>query len=93
MITINNYIFYSEITDRLRGNYILKIRDENADKNYTLNYPGTKTILDVKVDLHSLTNIQVRNQMWSGWPPNIDDQTVLALSGIKYEIDKLSNSS
>lgn len=73
-----------EITDRLRGNYILKIRDENADKNYTLNYPGTKTILDVKVDLHSLTNIQVRNQMWSGWPPNIDDQTVLALSGINY---------
>ncbi|XP_017775062.1 PREDICTED: FAS-associated factor 1 isoform X2 [Nicrophorus vespilloides] len=87
LTVINNQDFSvddTEVTERLKGNYILKIRDENADKMYSLNYPGTKTILDVKSDVYSLTNIHVRNQVWSGWPPNIDDNTMLALSGINF---------
>lgn len=61
--------------------YILKILFEA--ETYSLRYQGTKTILEVKTDVYTLTNIHVRNQIWSGWPPNIDDQTMLALSGIK----------
>lgn len=73
-----------EITERLKGMYTLKITDENTNKTYNLKYEGTKTILDVKSGVYTLTDIHVRNQIWSGWPPNIDDQTMLALSGISY---------
>lgn len=67
--------------EKLTGKYTLNIKVE--DKVYNLKYPGTQTIYKVKADVYTLTNIHVRNQVWSGWPPNIDDQTMLALSGIK----------
>ncbi|XP_018334151.1 FAS-associated factor 1 [Agrilus planipennis] len=73
-----------EVTERLNGTYRLKVTDETTGKVYFLNYSGTKTILDVKTGVYTLTDIQVRNQVWSGWPPNIDDRTTLALSGINY---------
>lgn len=74
--------FYrNEVTQRLNGMYILKIIHDA--ETYNLRYQGTKTILEVKADVYTLTSIHVRNQVWSGWPPNIDDQTMLALSGIK----------
>lgn len=66
--------------------YTLKITDENTNKTYNLKYEGTKTILDVKSGVYTLTDIHVRNQIWSGWPPNIDDQTMLALSGIRCDL-------
>ncbi|KAF2904052.1 hypothetical protein ILUMI_02149 [Ignelater luminosus] len=80
----------AEVTERLKGTYMLKITDENTNKQYNLKYQGTKTILEVKTDVYTLTDIHVRNQVWSGWPPNIDDQTVLALSGISYPEHELT---
>lgn len=82
MVFICKNIDYSlEVQERLTGKYILNVKCE--DKTYNLKYSGTQNILKVKADVYSLTNIHVRNQIWSGWPPNIDDQTMLALSGIK----------
>jgi len=69
------------MTRKLNGNYTLHIKYEN--KTYDLKYLGLKPILQVKSDIYSLTNIPVRHQIWSGWPPNIDDNTILALSGIR----------
>lgn len=70
----------------MRGTYTLNVRFESETRKETFNlkYMGTKTILEIKADVYTLTNVQVRYQIWSGWPPNIDDQTVLALSGIRY---------
>nr|CAH7758970.1 unnamed protein product [Callosobruchus chinensis] len=70
------------VTERLNGTYTLNIKFES--KTYNLKYQGTKTILEVKTDFYTLTNVPVRYQIWSGWPPNIDDNTMLALSGIGY---------
>lgn len=80
-----SFAFRSEITERLKGNYTLNIKFESDARknNFNLKYNGTKTILDIKTDLYTLTNVPVRHQVWSGWPPNIDDQTMIALSGIR----------
>lgn len=75
--------FRNEVTERLKGTYILKVTDLRTNKVYNLNYPGTKTLLEVKGDIFTLTNINVRHQIWNGWPANVNDHTMLALSGIK----------
>jgi hypothetical protein len=81
-IAINIYFCSLEVQEKLTGKYTLNIKCEEA--TYNLKYPGTQSILKVKGDVYTLTSIHVRNQIWSGWPPNIDDQTMLALSGINY---------
>lgn len=75
----------SEVSERLTGTYKLHVKFESDIRKQTFNlqYNGTKTILEIKSDLYALTNVQVRHQIWSGWPPNIDDQTMIALSGIR----------
>uniref|UniRef100_A0AAR5PU01 UBX domain-containing protein n=1 Tax=Dendroctonus ponderosae TaxID=77166 RepID=A0AAR5PU01_DENPD len=78
----NDLACRSEVTKKLSGTYTLHIKYEN--KTYDLKYLGIKAILQVKTDLYTLTNIPVRHQIWSGWPPNIDDNTMLALSGISF---------
>ncbi|KAF5282552.1 hypothetical protein FQA39_LY04959 [Lamprigera yunnana] len=80
----------SEMTERLTGTYILKVTEESTNKQFSLNYTGTKPILEVKTDVYTLTDIHVRNQLWRGWPPNIDDKTMLALSGINFPEHELS---
>ncbi|CAG9765820.1 unnamed protein product [Ceutorhynchus assimilis] len=72
----------SEVTQKLNGTYTLHVKYDN--KIYDLKYQGIKTILQVKTDVYTLTSIPARHQIWSGWPPNIDDNTMLALSGITY---------
>nr|WMZ41597.1 FADD protein [Altica viridicyanea] len=72
----------NSVTEKLNGMYTLNVKYES--RTFNLKYQGTKTILEVKGDVYTLTNIHVRNQIWSGWPPNIDDNTMLALSGISY---------
>ncbi|KAF7270815.1 fas associated factor casp isoform X1 [Rhynchophorus ferrugineus] len=78
----------NEVTQKLNGTYTLHVKFEN--KAYDLKYQGVKTILQVKTDVYTLTNIPARHQIWSGWPPNIDDNTVLALSGINYPDHELT---
>ncbi|KAK5649011.1 hypothetical protein RI129_003903 [Pyrocoelia pectoralis] len=77
-------------SERLMGTYTLNVTDENKNKHYSVKYLGTSPILKVKTDMYTLTDIHVRNQIWCGWPPNIDDQTMLALSGINYPEHELS---
>ncbi|CAG9857934.1 unnamed protein product [Phyllotreta striolata] len=78
----------SSVIDKLNGTYTLNVKFES--KMYNLKYQGTKTILEVKGDVYTLTNIHVRNQIWSGWPPNIDDHMMLGLSGINYPVHDLT---
>ncbi|KAL3288468.1 hypothetical protein HHI36_002913 [Cryptolaemus montrouzieri] len=72
----------NEVTERLNGTFTLNIKYDS--KWYNLKFRGTTPILEVKIGINALTNIEVRNQVWSGWPPNIDDDTLLALSGINF---------
>lgn len=51
-------------------------------KDFDLNFPPTKTILDIKNDMHAITRIPVRHQKWIGWPENLSNSTKLSDTGI-----------
>ncbi|XP_063366594.1 FAS-associated factor 1 [Cydia amplana] len=72
-----------EVAERLTNTYVLHVTHEDVGKDYTLKYPGTKTVQEVKNDIFSLTDIPVRHQVWTGWPvvTGLDD-TVLAMVGL-----------
>ncbi|CAF4808612.1 unnamed protein product [Pieris macdunnoughi] len=78
-----------EVAERLTTTYVLHVKHE--DRDYTLKYPGTKTVQEVKNDLFSLTDIPVRHQVWTGWP-NVTglDDTVLAMVGLNLPLHELT---
>lgn len=62
--------------------YQLRIHYANEAKDYNLNFPPTKTLLDIKNDINALTRIPVRHQRWIGWPDNSSNSTKLCDTGI-----------
>ncbi|KAF4525991.1 hypothetical protein B566_EDAN000783, partial [Ephemera danica] len=74
-----------KMSERLAQNFTLNIKDETHQRNYNLKFPGTHSVLKVKQDLFEVTDIPVRHQKWTGWPPAAkDDSVTLAFSGINY---------
>lgn len=72
-------------------NYLLIINHREAQRDYNLNFPASKTIQEVKRNISDLTNIPVRHQQWDGWPASAsDDSMTLAMSGISYPCHHLS---
>ncbi|CAL1270345.1 unnamed protein product [Larinioides sclopetarius] len=61
-------------SNRMNTNYKLHIIDTTNNKDYTLQFPGSKTVLDVKLGLRDVTNIPVRFQHWVGWPDSLKDE-------------------
>ncbi|XP_062854487.1 FAS-associated factor 1 [Trichomycterus rosablanca] len=77
--------------ESLNQNYLLIICHREAQKEYNLNFPGSRTIQEVKRNISDLTNIPVRHQQWDGWPSSAsDDSMTLASSGISYPCHRLS---
>ncbi|XP_056115558.1 FAS-associated factor 1 isoform X2 [Rhinichthys klamathensis goyatoka] len=72
-------------------NYLLVISHREAQRDYSLNFPASKTIQEVKRNISDLTNIPVRHQQWDGWPASAsDDSMTLAVSGISYPCHHLT---
>ncbi|XP_026100359.1 FAS-associated factor 1-like [Carassius auratus] len=72
-------------------NYLLIISHREAQRDYSLNFPASKTIQEVKRNISDLTNIPVRHQQWDGWPATAsDDSITLAASGISYPCHHLT---
>ncbi|GAB0092562.1 FAS-associated factor 1 [Sergentomyia squamirostris] len=97
-----NVLDLTDITDltddgdspsRLNESFSLNINLQPEDRTIPLKYPGTQTILDVKSDVFSITDIAVRHQQWSGWPDNVSNDTTLAQSGIDLETNLVLRSS
>ncbi|XP_054278521.1 FAS-associated factor 1 [Macrosteles quadrilineatus] len=85
----NGMDFESE--ENLTKTFTLNVFDEMKSKDYSLKYPGTKTIEEVKADIYSLTDIPVRHQVWTGWPSTLkDDTTTLAAAGLQLPNHSLS---
>uniref|UniRef100_A0A8C5EFH3 UBX domain-containing protein n=1 Tax=Gouania willdenowi TaxID=441366 RepID=A0A8C5EFH3_GOUWI len=81
----------SALQDSLNQNFLLVINHREAQRDYNLNFPGSRTIQEVKRNISDLTNIPVRYQQWEGWPTSAsDDSMTLALSGISYPCHHLS---
>lgn len=79
--------------DRLSRTFTLNILNEKTGLPLRLNFPGTQTVLDIKNDVYTITNIAVRHQHWIGWPSTITDNTTLALTGIPLEHDLILGST
>ncbi|XP_061594227.1 FAS-associated factor 1 [Cololabis saira] len=81
----------SGLPESLSQNFLLVISHREAQRDYSLNFPGSRTIQEVKRNISDLTNIPVRHQQWEGWPASAtDDSMTLALSGISYPCHHLS---
>ncbi|XP_060788100.1 FAS-associated factor 1 [Neoarius graeffei] len=77
--------------ESLNQNYLLIVSHREAQREYSLNFPGSRTIQEVKRNISDLTNIPVRHQQWDGWPASaLDDSMTLASSGISYPCHRLS---
>ncbi|XP_053481273.1 FAS-associated factor 1 [Ictalurus furcatus] len=77
--------------ESLNQNYLLIISHREAQREYSLNFPGSRTIQEVKRNISDLTNIPVRHQQWDGWPASaLDDSMTLASSGISNPCHRLS---
>ncbi|KAM8890586.1 FAS-associated factor 1 [Synchiropus picturatus] len=78
-------------SESLNQNYLLVISHHEAQREYSLNFPGSRTIQEVKRNISDLTNIPVRHQRWEGWPASAsDDSMTLAGCGISYPCHHLS---
>uniref|UniRef100_A0A8C8M7I6 UBX domain-containing protein n=1 Tax=Oncorhynchus tshawytscha TaxID=74940 RepID=A0A8C8M7I6_ONCTS len=79
------------VLESLNQNFLLVISHREAQRDYNLNFPGSRTIQEVKRNVSDLTNIPVRHQQWEGWPAAAsDDSMTLAASGISYPCHHLS---
>ncbi|KAK3566319.1 hypothetical protein QTP86_032362 [Hemibagrus guttatus] len=69
--------------ESLNQNYLLIVSHREAQREYSLNFPGSRTIQEVKRNISDLTNIPVRHQQWDGWPASaLDDSCSLILSSL-----------
>lgn len=74
--------------ERLSDTYTLNITNEKpggSTATYALQFRGTQTILEIKANVYTITNIAVRHQDWIGWPPDVTNDTLLGLSGVPQE--------
>ena len=62
--------------------YQLNIHLTNENRTLCLNFPSTKTVLDIKTDLYAVTRIPVRHQVWIGWPLQATNSKKLSETGI-----------
>lgn len=67
------------------GDFKLHIHCLPQVKTYDLNFRPTHSVLNVKLDVASLTNIPVSRQEWTGWPEAINDDLSLAQIGIPQD--------
>jgi hypothetical protein len=83
--------FSSNIAEKLIQLYTLNVHDESQQKNYNLKFLGSKTVLEVKTDVYTLTDIPVRHQVWTGWPSQLkSDRMTLACSGIRHPVHEFT---
>lgn len=62
--------------------YQLRIRYTNENKDLNLNFPASKTLLDIKNDIYAVLKVPVRYQNWTGWPADSSNATKLSETGI-----------
>lgn len=62
-------------SDRMNSKYKLHIIDTTTNREYDLQFPGSKTVLEIKLGLLDVTNIPVRFQRWVGWPDVLKDES------------------
>ncbi|XP_068095161.1 FAS-associated factor 1 [Hyperolius riggenbachi] len=79
--------------ESLKQNYMLIITHREVQRDYSLQFSGSCTIQEVKRNIYDLTSIPVRHQVWEGWPPSAqNDSMTLASAGLNYPCHRLTVS-
>ncbi|CRL04435.1 CLUMA_CG017520, isoform A [Clunio marinus] len=65
---------------QLRISYVNPF-NTSENKELNLNFPASKTILDIKNDIHAVLKVPVRHQNWVGWPESSSNSTKLSETG------------
>lgn len=60
----------------------LRIFYTNEDRYLNLNFPASKTVIDIKNDLYAVLKVPVRFQVWEGWPAHSTNESKLSDLGI-----------
>lgn len=60
----------------------LRIRYTNENKELNLNFPASKTLLEIKNDIYAVLKVPVRHQLWVGWPANAHNAMKLSEIGL-----------
>lgn len=60
----------------------LRIRYTNENKELNLNFPASKTLLEIKNDIYAVLKVPVRHQQWVGWPANAHNSMKLSEVGL-----------
>ncbi|XP_044156751.1 FAS-associated factor 1 isoform X1 [Bufo gargarizans] len=77
--------------ESLNQNYMLIITHREVKREYNLQFSGNCTIQEVKRNVYDLTSIPVRHQVWEGWPPSAQsDSMTLASSGLTFPCHRLT---
>jgi len=66
-------------------NLRITVVDDFHDKTYNLNFPGSHSVLQVKRDVATVTDIAVFRQTWTGWPEGCNDQLSLIQVGLSSD--------
>nr|DBA17919.1 TPA: hypothetical protein GDO54_016226 [Pyxicephalus adspersus] len=75
----------------LKQNITLIITHREVQREYNLQFSGSCTIQEVKRNVYDLTSIPVRHQVWEGWPPSAqNDSMTLASAGLNFPCHRLS---
>ncbi|KAL4236818.1 pre-rRNA processing and 40S ribosomal subunit assembly [Mactra antiquata] len=76
----------SSTTENLNRTYNLKITCKDGSKynQLNLNFPGTKSVEEVKRDVYNVCDIPVRHQVWTGWPEATEDNKAIGCIGLSY---------
>jgi len=92
------YLITSEIPSNLQNgdqedqqmiqtenNLKVTIVDNHSNKTYSLNFPGSHSVMQLKRDVATVTDIPVFRQEWEGWPDNCNDDLSLIQIGLPNE--------
>lgn len=82
---ILSYAPNTSANGQLDSTYTLSITLKPSGEIKVLKFPGRHTVIGVKTDVYTVTDISVRHQRWTGWPSTITNATTLADSGIALE--------
>lgn len=65
--------------------FTLRITLKPSGDLKVLKFPGSHTVIAVKTDIYTVTDIPVRHQRWTGWPATVQNAMILADTGIALE--------
>ncbi|XP_034236996.1 FAS-associated factor 1 [Thrips palmi] len=85
----------SDTPNPMSRTYILNVTHEkkNSKKTYCLPFPGSHTVLQVKNDVYTFTDIPARHQIWSGWPHDTTDTIMLCEANLNLPEHTLTLTS